>query len=149
MWRRGVSREVLLPLLRKWRRGHLQRTMGYMCITGVTGEMGTRKMGHVHHRTIVTLWHQVHLTLLSAQFNEGAESLTPVCTYTHGIMILRTRIHTYTHTNTTHVYTYTHMYPHTHTYTHHIRTHTYTCIHTYTHTPHMYTRQSFYLWCET
>ena len=76
-------------------------------------------MGNVHHLTFVILWHQVHLTLLSAQFDvylEVRESLTPLCAYTHRVMALRT----HTHTPDTYINTHTHKYKHIHTdtYTH-------------------------------
>jgi len=139
---RGVSREVLLPLLHGLDMEERMSTEN----NGIHVHHrkcyrwdGHMEIGHLHHQAIVTLWYLVHLTLLSAQFNEEEESLTPLSTYPHGIMTLRTWTHT-----PTHIHTCTHMYTHVHTHTH-IRTHTYTCKHTHTHThTHIHTHTHTY-----
>ena len=106
VWRRGVSREVLLPVLHgldKEERKASENDGIHMNHRRCFRWDGHTEMGHVHHWTIVIQWHQVHLTLLSAQFDEyleERESLTPLCAYTHGVMTLRTHTHTTRHTHT-------------------------------------------------
>ena len=131
-----MSREVLLPVLRgldKEERKASENDGIHMNHRRCFRWDGHTDMGHVHHWTIVIQWHQVHLTLLSAQFDEyleERESLTPLCAYTHGVMTLT---HTHTHTPDTHTRAHTRTQNiHTDTQHKHTDTHTNTNTHTYT-----------------
>ena len=63
-----MSREVLLPLVHglDMEERRTENDGIHMNHRRCFRWDGNMEMGHVHHRTFVILWHQVHLTLLSA-----------------------------------------------------------------------------------